>query len=139
MTAWIFSTEPDVFPWSRVQRDGRARWDGVRGPLARKNLRLISKGDRVWGYHSTPEKSLVCWARVAGPAYPDPADERWLAVDVMFDRWLNKPVPLSELRGHPDLAGMDFVRIPRLSVAPLTAHQEKSLIKLSGMGSSHEK
>ncbi len=137
MTAWIFSTEPDVFPWSRVERDGRARWDGVRGPLARKNLRLLSQGDRVWGYHSTPEKSLVCWARAAGPAYPDPIDDCWLAVDVTFDRWLKKPVPLSELRAHPDLTAMDFVRIPRLSIAPLTPFQEKVLCTLAHMG--HEK
>lgn len=138
MTAWIFSTEPDVFPWSRVERDGGARWDGVRGPLARKNLRLLSKGDRVWGYHSTPEKALVCWAKAAGAAYPDPADSRWLAVDVVFDRWLKKHVPLSELRAHPALAQMDFVRIPRLSVAALTADQENVLFDLALMGSSRE-
>jgi predicted RNA-binding protein with PUA-like domain len=139
VTAWIFSTEPDVFPWTQVERDGRARWDGVRGPLARKNLRLLSAGDRVWGYHSSPEKELVCWARVAGPAYPDPADDRWLAVDVEFDRWLKTPVALSELRAHPVLSAMDFVRIPRLSVAPLTGPQEKILMGLSRMVSRHEK
>lgn len=139
MTAWIFSTEPDVFPWTQVERDGRARWDGVRGPLARKNLRLLSQGDRVWGYHSSPEKALVCWARAAGPAYPDPADARWLAVDVVFDRWLKNPVSWSDLRAHPGLSSMDFVRIPRLSVAPLTDSQEKILMGLSLMVSSHEK
>jgi predicted RNA-binding protein with PUA-like domain len=134
VTAWIFSTEPSVFPWSRVESDGTVRWDGIRGPLARKSLRLITAGDRIWGYHSSPEKSLVCLAHAKGPAYPDPADEKWLAIDVTFDRWLINPIPLAVLRGHSALSSMDFLRIPRLSVAPITEIQEKLLLGLAQTG-----
>jgi predicted RNA-binding protein with PUA-like domain len=127
VTAWIFSTEPEVFPWSRVERDKTVRWDGIRGPLARKNMRCLEVGDRVYGYHATPEKALVCEARVARAAYPDPADEKWLALDVTFVRWLPRPVPLAALRAAPELVKTDFLRIPRLSVAPLTVAEERAL------------
>lgn len=127
MSDWIFSTEPATFPWSRVESEGTVRWDGIRGPLARRWLRSVAAGDRIWGYHSSPEKALVCLARAAGKAYPDPADEKWLAIDVAFDRWLKQPVALAALRADPVLSSMDFLRIPRLSVAPLTAAQAKRL------------
>lgn len=127
MTAWILSTEPDVFPWSRVEREGTVRWDGIRGPLARKNLRAVAVGDRVYGYHGTPEKAVVCEARVSRAAYPDPADEKWLAVDVTFVRWIRPAVPLALLRAGPGTAQMDFLRIPRLSVAPVRSAEERAL------------
>ncbi len=131
MTAWIFSTEPGVYPWSRVQAGGRVRWDGIRGPLARRWLREVSVGDAIWGYHTSPEKALVCLARAAAAAVPDPADEKWLAIDVSFERWLHRPVPLSELRASPVLSEMPFLRIPRLSVAPVTPPQERALCFLA--------
>lgn len=134
MTAWILSTEPATFPWSRVEAEGVSRWDGVRGPLARRGLRAMVTGDRIWGYHSSPEKSLVCWGRAKGPAYPDPADAKWLAVDVVFDRWLKVPISLAALKAHPRLSQMDFLRIPRLSVAPVTNDQNQLLMGLAGMG-----
>ncbi|MBL0057664.1 MAG: EVE domain-containing protein [Elusimicrobia bacterium] len=132
MTAWIFSTEPGVYPWSRVEADGRARWDGIRGPLARRWLREIAVGDTIWGYHTSPEKTLVCLARAAAAAVPDPADEKWLAIDVSFERWLQRPVPLAEMRASPALSEMPFLRIPRLSVAPVTPLQERALKSLAG-------
>lgn len=127
MTAWILSTEPDVFPWSRVEREGTARWDGIRGPLARKNLRAVNVGDRVYGYHATPEKALVCEARIARAAYPDPLDDEWLAVDVSFARWLPRPLSLAAMRAATGIAQMDFLRIPRLSVAPVRPPEERVL------------
>lgn len=134
MTAWIFSTEPATFPWSRVESEKTVRWDGIRGPLARKSLRVILPGDRIWGYHSSPEKALVCLARAKGKAYPDPADEKWLAIDVAFDRWIPHPISLSTLRAHPGLSSMDFLRIPRLSVAVLTDVQDEILFSLAKSG-----
>lgn len=131
MSGWIFSTEPDVFPWSKVEALGRARWDGIRGPLARKNLRSLRTGDVIFGYHSSPEKRVVCLARAAGEACPDPADPAWLAVDVVFDRWLERPVTLAALRAEKAFSMMPFLRIPRLSIAPLKAAQVRKMLSLS--------
>lgn len=134
MTAWIFSTEPAAFPWSRVEFEKTVRWDGIRGPLARKSLRAILPGDRVWGYHSSPAKALVCLARAKGKAYPDPADEKWLAIDIAFDQWIKHPISLSALRAHPGLSSMDFLRSPRLSVAVITDVQDEILFRLAENG-----
>ena len=42
----------------------------------------MKQGDTVLFYHSGEGKAVVGLARVAREAYPDPADERWLAVDL---------------------------------------------------------
>lgn len=128
---WFFSTEPDSYPWSNVERGKRVRWDGIRGTAARKWMREIQPGDRILGYHSSPEKAMVCLARAAGAAVPDPKDENWLVIDVAFDKWLKRPVPLAELRSQKGLAQMKFVRMPRLSVSPVSEGEKKILAKLS--------
>lgn len=129
MSFWLFSTEPDVFPFSQVEKTGRALWDGIRGPAARKYQREIKAGDQILGYHSSPEKAVVCLAKAATAAFPDPKDEKWLALDVSFDRWLDRPVTLAELRVLPGWSENPFLRIPRLSVAPVTGAQAKALLK----------
>ena len=135
MTTWIFSTEPRSYPWTKVKELGTARWDGIRGPLARKNLRGLKKGDLILGYHGSPEKAIVCQARAASDAYPDPGAPDWLAVDVTYESPLGRPVSLSELRTDPLLASMPFVRIPRLSVAPITPEQTKKILAIAQEGS----
>ena len=132
MTAWILSTEPGSFPWTRVEAEKRVLWDEIRGPLARKYLGQATAGDAVWGYHTSPEKALVCLARVAGPAVPDPADPRWLALPVVFERWLPRRVPLAVLREEKGLGSLPFLRIPRLSVSPVTGSEHQILMGLSG-------
>jgi predicted RNA-binding protein with PUA-like domain len=61
-------------------------------------------------------------------------DEKWLAIDVSFSRWISHPIALSLLRAHSELGTMDFLRIPRLSVAALTEAQNKILMDLSQNG-----
>ncbi|MBI4396450.1 MAG: EVE domain-containing protein [Elusimicrobia bacterium] len=128
---WWFSTEPDVYPWDVVFKEKRVRWDGIRGAAARKWMREIRKGDLVLGYHSSPEKSFVCLARAEGEAYPDPKDSEWLAIDLSPLIWLARRVPLEELRRHESLRDMKFLRMPRLSVSPVTEAQSKILSMLS--------
>ena len=131
MTTWFFSTEPDVYPWTIVEKEKKVRWDGIRGTAARKWLRDVVPGDLILGYHSSPEKAFVCLAEVAGKAYPDPKDPDWLALDVRWGKWLKRKVPLSEMRAEKALAAMRFVRMPRLSVSPVTAGEIKALERMS--------
>ncbi len=128
---WFFSTEPDEFPWTIVFEKGRVRWDGIRGTAARKWMRGIEPGDLILGYHSSPEKAFVCLAEAAGRAYPDPKDEEWLAIDVAAKTWVKRRVALAEMRAKPGLAGMSFLRMPRLSVSPVTPAERNILSKLS--------
>ena len=128
---WFFSTEPDVYPWTNVEKGGKVRWDGIRGTAARKWMREIKPGDLILGYHSSPEKSFVCLASAATAAYPDPKDPDWLALDVSWGKWLKRRVPLADMRGHKGLEAMKFVRMPRLSVSPVSPAELKVLSKLS--------
>lgn len=128
---WFFSTEPDAYPWDNVFKKKRVRWDGIRGTAARKWMREIKTGDMVLGYHSSPEKAFVCLAKAVSEAYPDPKDADWLVIDLAPAKWLKRRVPLSELRAHGGLTAMKFLRMPRLSVSPVTAAERKILSILS--------
>jgi predicted RNA-binding protein with PUA-like domain len=131
VSVWFFSTEPDVYPWTVVEKEKKVRWDGIRGTAARKWMREIRPGDLILGYHSSPEKAFVCLAAAASEAYPDPKDPDWLAIDVAWGKWVKRRVPLAEMRGKKGLAAMKFVRMPRLSVSPVTPAEIKVLSGLS--------
>ncbi len=47
-------------------------WDGVKNPVALRNLRAMKAGDRVFVYHTGDEKAAVGLAEVVRAAYPDP-------------------------------------------------------------------
>ncbi|MGQ0645654.1 MAG: EVE domain-containing protein [Elusimicrobiota bacterium] len=129
-SAWFFSTEPEEYPWDNVFQK-RSLWDGIRGTAARKWMRGIEPGDLVLGYHSSPEKAFVCLAKAAGRAYPDPKDPDWLVVNLKPVRWLARRVPLAEMRAEKALKDMAFLRMPRLSVSPVSAAEKAALSRLS--------
>jgi len=132
---WILKTEPSAYSFSRLQREGRAVWDGVTNPLALKHLREMAVGDDLLIYHTGDEKAAVGLARVARAAYPDPKaeDPRLVVVDVEAGRPLPKPVPLSAVKADPAFADLALVRMGRLSVVPVPAAQWKRLLAMGGV------
>jgi predicted RNA-binding protein with PUA-like domain len=136
MNTWLFSTEPDSYPWQTVEREKRVRWDGVRGPMPQKSMRLIKPGDEILAYHTAPEKAIVGIAEASSTSYPDPSvpaeeKDKWHVIDVSWKRWLPKPVPLSAMRKAPELAKMKFVILPRLSISPVTSEERNFLLSLA--------
>ncbi len=131
---WLLKTEPGAYSYQDLEREGRARWDGVKNPVALRNLRLMKEGDRVLVYHTGGEKSVMGEAEIVRAAYADPSagDARLVVVDVAPRRRLPRPVPLAELRTIADLAGSPLLRQGRLSVVPLTAAQWHAITKLGG-------
>ena len=117
-----------------VERDGRATWNGVSNALALKHLRSVKKGDTVVIYHTGDEKAAVGLARATSAAYPDPEldDPKRAVVDVAPLRPLARPVPLPTFRADATLRSADLVRLPRLSVMPLSDAQLARLLALSG-------
>jgi len=128
---WLVKTEPSTYGWERFVAEGGTRWDGVRNPTARRNLGEMKPGDPVLFYHSGEGKEVVGVARVAREAYPDPADERWLAVDLEPVRPLARPVPLAELKSDRGLAKLPMLRQPRLSVVPVTKPEFDRILALA--------
>lgn len=130
---WLLKEEPTHYAFDDLVEDGRTRWDGVRNPLARKHLREIRRGDRILYYHTGKEKAIVGIARAASDAQPDPkaGDERAVVVEVEPVEKLRRPVPLSEIKKAPSFKDFPLVRIPRLSVMPVTAEQWRRLERMS--------
>jgi len=88
MAYWLLKSEPSAFSWQRLQKDGKAMWDGVRNYQARNNLRAMQVGDLGFFYHSVDERQIVGVVRVVKTAYPDPTapGEDWSVVDVVGAR-----------------------------------------------------
>jgi predicted RNA-binding protein with PUA-like domain len=138
MGQWLMKTEPDVFGIDDLARVGIEPWTGVRNPWARKYMRDDMRiGDEVLFYHSScAPPGVVGIARVvrtgvADETQFDPAskyfDERatrespvWWCVEVELVEKLPRLVALDELRTRAGLEDMVVLRIPRLSVQPVT-------------------
>jgi predicted RNA-binding protein with PUA-like domain len=126
---WLLKTEPGDYSYDDLEREGRARWDGVRNPAAQRNLRAMKKGDRVLVYHTGDVKAVVGEAEVVGEAYPDPKYPagKLVVVDLEARGRLARPVTLAEIKGIAAFAESPLVRQGRLSVVPLDAAQWKAI------------
>jgi len=133
MASFLFKTEPSTYSHADLMRDRRTVWDGVSNALALKHLRSVKRGDTVVIYHTGDEKQVVGLATAASDSYPDPNldDPRRVVVDLTAGRPLHAPVPLSAFRADSVLRTVELVRLPRLSVMPLTAAHLKQLLKLA--------
>jgi predicted RNA-binding protein with PUA-like domain len=134
MTTWLFKEEPSHYGYDQLERDGRTTWSGVKNPVAQKHLREVRKGDRVLYYHTGSEKAIVATATAAGDAYPDPADRTGKAyvVDIVPGRRLPRPVTLSEVKARQEFSDFALVRLPRLSVMPVTGAHLRALEQMMG-------
>ncbi|MFI5184306.1 MAG: EVE domain-containing protein [Vicinamibacteria bacterium] len=126
---WLLKTEPSVYGYDDLEREGRTVWDGVTNPVALKNLRTMKKGDLVFVYHTGDVKAVVGVAEVTRAAYPDPKtkEEKLVVVDLKPLRRLRKEVPLGVLKALRSFADSPLVRQGRLSVVPLDAAQWKAI------------
>ena len=133
-------SEPDEFSIDDLARAPKQStpWFGVRNYQARNFMRdHMRVGDGVLFYHSScPEPGIAGIAKVASKAYPDASqfdrrsdyhdpksrrgDPRWVNVDVKLVK-KTRLMPLAEMRGHKELAGMRTLRPGnRLSITPVT-------------------
>jgi predicted RNA-binding protein with PUA-like domain len=139
MASWLFKEEPTHYSYDELEKDGVTTWSGVRNPVAQKHLKAVRKGDAIFYYHTGKEKAIVAVARAAGNAYPDPKDpdrKSWV-VDIVPVERLERPVLLSDLKADPVFAGFDLVRLPRLSVMPVTESLWKKIERLGRSKTSH--
>lgn len=134
MSHWLVKSEPYVYSFDDLIRDGKTRWDGVRNYQARNNLRAMRHGDRCLYYHSNEGLEVVGVAEVVGEHYPDPTAESgdWSAVDLGPLARLQHPVPLPTIKSDPALRQIGLVRNPRLSVMPLTEKEFEHIVALGG-------
>ena len=131
---WLIKEEPTHYSFDNLVRDRKTSWAGVRNPVAQKHLRSMSEGDHVFFYHTGDVKAVVGIAKVAGSPYPDPdnKDGKFYAVDVVPVKKLNSPVTLAAIKADKAFASMPLVRIPRLSVMPVTDEEWKRIESMAG-------
>ena len=131
---WLFKEEPASYSFDEFSRDGGTVWAGVKNPLARKHLRSVKKGDRIFYYHTGSQKAVVGVARATGDAHPDPKDKtgKAVVVDVAPVRALDRPVTLAEIKASKAFASFPLTRLPRLSVMPVTDAEWKEIERMSG-------
>jgi predicted RNA-binding protein with PUA-like domain len=130
---WLFKTEPSAYSFPQLVKDKRTVWDGVKNNLALKNLAQVKKGDWVIIYHTGDEKAAVGIAQAASAAYPDPAkkDPKLLVVDLEAVKPLPRALTLKDIKANAQLAKFDLVRLPRLSVMPVTEEQWNTIEKMA--------
>lgn len=130
---WLFKSDPETYSFFDLEREGKTVWDGVSNNLALKHLRSVRPGDSVLIYHTGEERAVVGMAEVLTDAYPDPEqkDPRRVVVDIKAVRKLPRPVSLDEVKSQPSLRDFALVRLPRLSVMPVTEGQWKELLALT--------
>ncbi len=136
MASFLFKTEPTTYSFENLVRDKSTVWDGVSNALALKHLRAVRKGDTVAIYHTGDEKQVVGLATADSDPFPDPkaGDPKRVVVRLKAGRAFPFPVPLAAFRADDVLGTTELVRLPRLSVMPLSAAHLKRLLERAGLG-----
>lgn len=119
---WLFKTEPEEYSYDDLEKDKKCVWDGVSSNQALKNLRSVKLGDEILIYHTGNEKAIVGVAEVISDAYPDPTanDEHLIVINLKPKRRLSQPLSLAEIKANEAFCEFDLVRLPRLSVVPIS-------------------
>ena len=133
MALWLCKQEPSCYSYSDLVRDGATLWDGVANPLARRHLREMKPGDRVFYYHTGKEKAIVGEMIVSGGPLSNGTaeDKNAVAVPMKAGAALPSAVRLSQIKADPVLSKSDLVRLPRLSVLPVSKAQWERVMKLA--------
>jgi predicted RNA-binding protein with PUA-like domain len=131
MNYWLVKQEPEAYSFDDLVKDGTTDWTGVRNFQARNNLKSMKKGDKVLFYHSVSEKSVVGVTEVSKESYPDPTDEKWIAVEIKALKKLKKPVTLEDIKANGALNNIALVRQSRLSVLPLTKDEYEEILSMA--------
>ncbi|HMY73778.1 MAG TPA: EVE domain-containing protein [Blastocatellia bacterium] len=131
---WLFKTEPSEYSYDDLERDKKTVWDGVSNNLALKNLRDVRLGDEILIYHTGNDKAIVGLAEVISDPYPDPKenDEHLTVVNLKPKRRFTRQVTLTEIKNSEALKEFDLVRLPRLSVMPVSKEHWQVLEELLG-------
>jgi predicted RNA-binding protein with PUA-like domain len=132
MAYWLLRSEPDVYGWDDLVREGETEWDGVRNYTARNFLKEMEPGDQAIFYHSNKEKAAVGVMEIIRAWQPDGDKEQWAKVRVRPVERLAKPVPLATMKSDPRLARLEVLRQSRLSVTPVRDEEWDVLMELGG-------
>lgn len=133
---WLLKTEPETYSFSRLLKDRKTNWNGVRNFQARNFLREMEKGDLALIYHSGDDKCVVGISEVSRAGYADPDPEKpgeWVQVDLIPVKEFKRSISLKEIKSTAALADLMLIKQSRLSVMPITKKHYDTLVKLGSV------
>jgi len=120
---YLLKTEPSEYSFADLERDENTVWDGVTNPVAVRNLRQMSPGDKLIIYHTGDERQTIGMAAVVSVDNRDPKTPR---VTIHNGKRL-PPVTLAEIKANKLFKDSPLIKQGRLSVVPLSDSQYKVL------------
>ena len=135
MAYWLLKSEPDDWSWAEQVAKGRegAEWTDIRNHSAQRHLRAMKKGEQAFFYHTGKERAVVGIVKVIAEAHPDSTDAAWGAIDVAAVKALPTTVGLDRIKADARLKGMALVRLPRLSVQPVSDVEWRIICGMGGL------
>jgi predicted RNA-binding protein with PUA-like domain len=124
-TDYLLKTEPTEYSFENLVKDKETEWDGVKNPVALRNLGQMESGTRLVIYETGDVKSAVGTATVMSVDVKDPKKPR---VTLKAGKRLGKAVSLAEIKANKLFKESPLVRMGRLSVVPLTKEQYELLL-----------
>ena len=135
MNFWLLKSEPDVWSFDQQIKSGAkgSIWDGVRNYQAANNLKKMKKGDLCFFYHSNIGKEIVGIVKVIKEAFLDPTDKskKFVAIQVRFEKKLELPVSLENVKKTKKLKDLPLIKQSRLSVMPIDTKHWKIILNMS--------
>lgn len=120
MASYLLKTEPSVYSFADLVRDGETIWDGVTNPAAVKHLREMKPGARLVIYHTGEEKTAVGTAEALSV---DATNPNVPLVRIRVGKPVKEPRTLAAIKANKLFADSPLVTLGRLSVVPLTDAQ----------------
>ena len=144
---WLMKSEPDAYSIDTLKNDGVTLWDGIRNYQARNFMSNMSRGDKVFFYHSNCKPPGIVGLmevidlNIVDPTQFDknskyfdlkskPENPRWKCVKVKFLSKSDKILSLAELK---ILFGEDELKVVkkgnRLSILPVRNDVAKIILR----------
>jgi len=120
MPNFLFKSEPGVYSFNDLLRDGETVWDGVTAPAAVKNLREMKPGTKWIFYHTGDERTAVGTGTVISV---DATAPKVPLVRVKAGKRLKHPKTLAQIKAEKLFVRSPLLLIGRLSIVPLTKEQ----------------
>lgn len=152
MNYFLMKSEPDSYSIEDLKKDKTTIWTGIRNYRARNVIRDEMKpGDLFLFYYSMSDPLGVAGigkvitndeqditALDKNNEFFDPKATKnsnpWLAPKVSFHKKFKRLVTLDEIKKNPKLKNMVLLKIPRLSVQPVTQSEFNEILKLASKG-----
>ena len=74
---------------------------------------------------------MVGISEISRESFPDPADEKWIAVEIKPVEKFKRAITLNEIKAEKSLANIALIKQSRLSVMPLTRGEFDTIIRLA--------